>query len=82
MRGRAVALAVSSRKQLLWWGTSGVSLSGAAGTQLIVPDAESSTVLLLEDGWTVAAERTTLELGRTGGGSRPRALRRCRVGDH
>jgi hypothetical protein len=65
---------------LLWRGTSGVSLSGAAGTQLLVPGAEASTVLL-EDGWTAAAERTTLELGRTGGPLEPvRALRRCRAG--
>ncbi len=65
---------------LLWWGASGVSLSGPAGTQLIVPDAESSAVLL-EDGWTAAAERTGIELGRTGGPLVPvPTLRRCSAG--
>jgi hypothetical protein len=65
---------------LLWWGENGVSLSGAAGTHLLVPDAEASAVLL-EDGWTAAAERTTLELGKTGGPLEPvRAFRNCRAG--
>jgi hypothetical protein len=68
---------------LLWWGENGVSLSGAAGTRLLVPlgpDAWTTTVQV-NDGWTAVAERTRLEVGRIGGRLQPvRVLRACRAG--
>jgi hypothetical protein len=68
---------------LLWWGENGVSLSGAAGTRLLVPlgpDAWTTTVQV-NAGWTVVAERKRLELGRIGARLAPvRALRHCRAG--
>jgi hypothetical protein len=68
---------------LLWWGRDGLSLSGPSGTHLLVAGNADARLpeVLVNGGWTVVAQPTMLEAGRTRGPLKPiRALRACRAG--
>lgn len=62
---------------LLWSGTSGVSLSSATGTRLLVPQLQLQDVVV-GGGWLVAANQFELRAGKTGGRLAPiPALQLC-----
>jgi hypothetical protein len=63
---------------LLWSGASGVLLSGAAGTHLLVPELTLPD-MLVNDRWTVAADLAEFKAGKNGSSLAPiPALQLCR----